>query len=71
MSKGSWPFRKTDVRRVIQAAQKEKLRIERVEIEPGERGENGECIRPAKIVLIPFSGASQGVATANEWDGAE
>ena len=56
MSQGPCTFRKSDLRRAIQAAESAGMRVGRVEVD-----------KSGKIVLFPSDGAASGAAV-NEWD---
>ena len=58
MSKGKWPFKKTDVTRAVEAVVKAGKVVERVEID-----------RDGKIVItIAKAGDAATKTGANEWD---
>ena len=61
MSKGTWAFRPTDLKRAIKAAGSAGLEIARAEIEP----------QTGKIVLMFGKSVASQVVSTNEWDGAE
>jgi hypothetical protein len=61
MSKGTWAFRPTDLKRAIKAASSAGLEIARAEIEP----------QSGKIVLMFGKSVASQVGSTNEWDGAE
>jgi hypothetical protein len=60
MSKAASNFRRTDVKRAIQAVESAGLKVSRVELQGG------------KVILFPDNGATAGERdSTNEWDGAE
>ena len=60
MSKGPSTFRKNDVKRGIEGVEATGKKVARVEID-----------KSGKLIFISADGDVGGVATANEWDGAE
>jgi|RhiMetdeSRZDD1v2_1073273.scaffolds.fasta_scaffold242901_2 hypothetical protein len=60
MSKTPSTFRKADIKRGVEALKSAGLKVARVEID-----------KSGKLIFISADGDVGGVATANEWDGAE
>jgi hypothetical protein len=58
MSRGSWNFRKTDVRRAVEAAEQAGAHVARIEIDPGT----------GKISLVTGAPAATGSEALTEFD---